>query len=147
LWESNLELTGITPELDLYDEAWPIWTHQEQVPPAKFVFDDDGRRGIAIDSMIAGGCIVSGSKVHHSLLFPRVRVHSYCEINDSVVFPNVEIGRHCKIRKALIDRYCKIPEGTVIGYDAAEDKKRFHVSPKGVVLVTPDMLGQDEVYG
>lgn len=147
LWESNLELTNVSPELDLYDEAWPIWTHQEQVPPAKFVFDDNERRGIAIDSIIAGGCIVSGSTVRRSLLFPRVRVHSYCVIEDSVIYPNVEIGRNCKIRRALIDRYCKIPDGTVIGYDAEEDKKRFHVSPKGVVLITPEMLGQEEHYG
>ena len=143
LWEANLELTSVSPELDLYDEEWPIWTYQEQVPPAKFVFDDDGRRGFAVDSMIAGGCIVSGSIVRHSQLFPRVRVHSYCEITDSVLFPNVEVGRNCKIRKALIDRYCKIPEGTVIGYNEEDDRKRFHVSPKGVVLVTPEMLDED----
>jgi glucose-1-phosphate adenylyltransferase len=142
LWEANLELTSVTPELDLYDAEWPIWTHQEQVAPAKFVFDDDGRRGFAVDSLIAGGCIVSGSTVRHSLLFPRVRVHSYCEITDSVLFPNVEIGRNCKIRKALIDRRCKIPAGTVIGYDAAEDARRFFVSPKGVVLVTPEMFDE-----
>jgi glucose-1-phosphate adenylyltransferase len=141
LWEANLELTSVTPELDLYDAEWPIWTHQEQVAPAKFVFDDEGRRGYAVDSLIAGGCIVSGSTVRHSLLFPRVRVHSYCEITDSVLFPSVEVGRNCKIRKALIDRRCKIPEGTVIGYDAEADRKRFFVSPKGVVLVTPEMLG------
>lgn len=143
LWEANLELTSVSPELDLYDEEWPIWTYQEQVPPAKFVFDDDGRRGFAVDSMIAGGCIVSGSIVRHSQLFPRVRVHSYCEISDSVLFPNVEVGRNCKIRKALIDRYCQIPEGTVIGYNEEDDRKRFHVSPKGVVLVTPEMLDED----
>jgi glucose-1-phosphate adenylyltransferase len=143
LWEANLELIGISPELDLYDESWPIWTHQEQVPPAKFVFNDDNRRGLAVDSMIAGGCIVSGSTVRHSLLFPRVRVHSYSEISDSVLFPSVDVGRHCRIRKALIDRYCKIPDGTVIGYDLEEDRKRFHVSPKGVVLVTPEMLDED----
>ena len=143
LWEANLELTSVSPELDLYDEEWPIWTYQEQVPPAKFVFDDDGRRGFAVDSMIAGGCIVSGSIVRHSQLFPRVRVHSYCEITDSVLFPNVEVGRNCKIRKALIDRYCKIPEGTVIGYNEEDDRRRFHVSPKGVVLVTPEMLDED----
>lgn len=143
LWEANLELSGISPELDLYDESWPIWTHQEQVPPAKFVFDDDNRRGLAVDSMIAGGCIISGSTVRHSVLFPRVRVHSYSEITDSVLFPSVEVGRKCKIRKALIDRYCKIPDGTVIGYDLEADRKRFHVSPKGVVLVTPEMLDED----
>lgn len=143
LWEANLELASVSPELDLYDESWPIWTYQEQVPPAKFVFDDEGRRGLAVDSMIAGGCIVSGSTVRHSLLFPRVRVHSYSEITDSVLFPSVEVGRKCRIRKALIDRYCKIPDGTVIGYDEEEDKKRFYVSPGGVVLVTPEMLDED----
>lgn len=147
LWEANLELADVNPELDLYDAAWPIWTNQEQVAPAKFVFDDDGRRGYAVDSLVAGGCIISGSYVKHSILFPRVRVHSYCEITDSVLFPSVVVGRNCKIRKALIDRRCKIPEGTVIGYDLEADKARFFVSPKGVVLVTPDMLGQDDVYG
>ncbi|HEY7886166.1 MAG TPA: glucose-1-phosphate adenylyltransferase [Cellvibrionaceae bacterium] len=140
LWQANLELTGITPELDLYDEQWPIWTYQEHVPPAKFIFDDDGRRGMAVDSMIAGGCIVSGSKISHSLLFPRVRVHSYSEITDSVLFPKVEVGRNCKINKALIDRSCVIPEGMVIGHNPEEDKKRFYISPEGVVLVTPEML-------
>lgn len=140
LWEANLELTNVTPELDLYDAEWPIWTHQEQVAPAKFVFDDEGRRGFAVDSLIAGGCIVSGSAIRHSLLFPRCRVHSYCEITDSVLFPSVEVGRNCKIRKALIDRRCIIPDGTVIGYDEEADRKRFFVSPKGVVLVTPEML-------
>lgn len=144
LWEANLELIGVSPELDLYDESWPIWTHQEQVPPAKFVFNDENRRGLAVDSMIAGGCIVSGSAIRHSLLFPRVRVHSFSEISDSVIFPNVEIGRNCRIHKALIDRYCKIPDGMVIGHDLDADRKRFHVSPKGVVLVTPEML--DEEY-
>lgn len=143
LWEANLELTSVSPELDLYDEDWPIWTYQEQVPPAKFVFDDEGRRGFSVDSMIAGGCIVSGATVRHSLLFPRVRVHSFCEITDSVLFPNVEVGRNCRIRKALIDRYCVIPEGTEIGYDLEEDRRRFHVSPKGVMLVTPEMLDED----
>ncbi|WP_339897940.1 glucose-1-phosphate adenylyltransferase [uncultured Gilvimarinus sp.] len=143
LWQSNLELTGITPELDLYDSEWPIWTYQEHVPPAKFVFDDSGRRGMAVDSMVAGGCIVSGAVVRHSLLFPRVRVNSYSEVVDSVLFPSVEIGRNCKIKKALIDRDCVIPEGTVIGFDEAADRERFYVSPAGVVLVTPDMLSGD----
>ncbi|MDO3382472.1 glucose-1-phosphate adenylyltransferase [Gilvimarinus algae] len=142
LWQSNLELTGITPELDLYDAEWPIWTYQEHVPPAKFIFDDSGRRGMAVDSMVAGGCIVSGSVVRHSLLFPRVRVNSFSEVTDSVLFPSVEVGRNCKIKKALIDRSCVIPAGTEIGYDEAADRERFYVSPGGVVLVTPDMLNQ-----
>ncbi|MDO3385596.1 glucose-1-phosphate adenylyltransferase [Gilvimarinus sp. SDUM040013] len=142
LWKSNLELTGIVPELDLYDDEWPIWTYQEHVPPAKFIFDDSGRRGMAVDSMVAGGCIVSGSTVRHSLLFPRVRVHSYAEVIDSVLFPKVDIGRHCKIKKALIDRDCVIPEGMEIGYDEKRDSERFYVSPGGVVLVTPEMLAK-----
>ncbi|MCP8898444.1 glucose-1-phosphate adenylyltransferase [Gilvimarinus xylanilyticus] len=143
LWKSNLELTGITPELDLYDGEWPIWTYQEHVPPAKFIFDDGGRRGMAVDSMVAGGCIVSGATVRHSLLFPRVRINSYSEVTDSVLFPNVEVGRNCKIKKALIDRACIIPANTEIGYDEQADRERFYISPEGVVLVTPDMLNQD----
>jgi len=114
------------------------------VPPAKFVFDDEGRRGQAIDSMVAGGCIVSGAKVQHSLLFPRVHVDSYSEITDSVLFPKVQVGQNCRIKRALIDRGCVIPDGFEIGYDLEADRKRFHVSPKGVVMVTPEML--DEGY-
>ncbi len=147
LWEANLELTGITPELDMYDSEWPIWTYQEQVPPAKFVFDDEGRRGNAVDSMIAGGCIVSGAQIYHSLLFPRVRVHSYSEVTDSVLFPRVDVGRNCRIRHALIDRGCQIPPGTEIGFNLEEDRKRFHVSAKGVVLVTPEMLDEGYPHG
>lgn len=147
LWQANLELIGVSPELNLYDSQWPIWTYQEQLPPAKFVFDDDKRRGMAVDSMVAGGCIVSGALVRHSLLFSQVCVHSYARVEDSVILPDVEIGRSCQIRKALIDRGCRIPEGTRIGFDDAEDRKRFHVSPKGVVLVTPEMLQQDYPHG
>ncbi|MBY6032334.1 glucose-1-phosphate adenylyltransferase [Marinobacter daepoensis] len=147
LWQANLELIGISPELNLYDSAWPIWTYQEQLPPAKFVFDDDNRRGTAVDSMVAGGCIVSGAHVRHSLLFSQVQVHSFCEVEDAVVFPDVDIARRCHIRKAVIDRGCRIPEGTRIGFDRAADEKRFHVSPGGVVLVTPEMLGQDYPHG
>jgi glucose-1-phosphate adenylyltransferase len=142
-WEANMELIGISPELNLYDSEWPIWTYQQQVPPAKFIFDDDGRRGMAVDSMVSGGCIVSGSIVRHSLLFTKVRVHSFCEIEDSVVFPGVDIARRCKIRRAVIDRGCNIPEGMQIGYDEEEDRKRFHVTAKGIVLVTPEMLGEE----
>lgn len=142
-WQANLELIDVTPELNLYDADWPIWTYQEQLPPAKFVFDDDGRRGTAVDSMVAGGCVVSGSLVRHSVLFSNVRVHSFCEISDSVIFPGVDIARNCKIKNAILDRGCQLPEGSVIGFNLDEDRKRFHVSEKGVVLVTPEMLGQD----
>jgi len=141
-WEANIELTKVSPELNMYDEEWPIWTYQEQLPPAKFVFDDEDRRGMAIDSLVSGGDIISGAAVRRSLLFSRVFVHSYAEVEDSVILPNVEIGRHCRIRRAVIDKNCKVPEGTVIGHDPAEDRKRFHVTEKGICLVTPEMLGQ-----
>ena len=145
-WASNLELIGVTPELNLYDDAWPIWTYHSQLPPAKFVFDDDDRRGMAVDSMVSGGCVVSGALVRHSLLFSNVRVNSYSTVKDSVVLPDVEIGRHCHIEKAIIDQGCQIPEGTVIGKDPVEDAKRFHVTPNGVALVVPEMLGQELHY-
>ncbi|NOY16271.1 MAG: glucose-1-phosphate adenylyltransferase, partial [Gammaproteobacteria bacterium] len=141
-WEANLELIGVTPEFNLYDEEWPVWTYQEQLPPAKFIFDSDERRGMAVDSMVSGGCIISGALVRHSLLFSNVCVNSYSKIESSVVLPNVSIGRNSKISHAVIDKGCKIPDGTVIGEDIEEDQNRFYVSPNGVVLVTPDMLGQ-----
>ncbi|XKH00860.1 glucose-1-phosphate adenylyltransferase [Marinobacter nauticus] len=147
LWQANMELIDVSPELNLYDLDWPIWTYQEQLPPAKFIFNDADRCGTAVDSMLAGGCIVSGAKIRHSLLFSQVHVHSYSTVEDSVVFPDVEIGRHCEIRSALIDRGCRIPEGTRIGFDREQDEARFHVSPKGIVLVTPEMLGQDYPHG
>ena len=142
-WEANIELVDVTPELNLYDEEWPIWTYQEQLPPAKFVFNDDDRRGMAVDSMVSGGCVISGSKVRHSLLFSDVKVHSFCEIIDSVVMPDVVINRHCRLKKVLIDKGCIVPEGMVIGENFEEDAKRFYVTPRGVVLVTPEMLGQE----
>ncbi len=141
-WEANMDLTNITPELNMYDEDWPIWTYQEQLPPAKFVFDDDGRRGVAIDSLISGGNIISGATVRRSLLFSQVRVHSYATVEDAVILPKVDIGRHARLRRVIIDKHCRIPPGMVVGYDEAEDRKRFHVSEKGIVLITPEMLGQ-----
>jgi glucose-1-phosphate adenylyltransferase len=142
-WQANMELVEPTPSLNLYDPRWPIWTFQEQLPPAKFVFDDDDRRGMAIDSMVSSGCIISGSSVRKSLLFSNVRVHSYSEIEQAVVLPDVEIRRHCKLKKVIIDRGCVIPEGSVIGHDRNEDIRRgFRVTAKGVTLVTREMLGQ-----
>lgn len=141
-WEANLELIGVTPELNLYDKTWPIWTYQEQLPPAKFIFDEDERRGMAVDSMVSGGCIISGAQVRHSLLFSNVTVDCFSEIDSSVVLPDVTIGKNCRIHHAIIDKQCVIPDGMIIGLDEAEDRKRFSISPKGVVLVTPDMLGQ-----
>ena len=142
-WKANLELIGVLPELNLYDETWPIWTYQEQLPPAKFIFDDEERRGMALDSMVSGGCVISGAVVRHSLLFSNVRVNSYTELQDVVALPDVSFGRDCRITKAIIDKGCELPEGTVIGEDAEADAERFYVSPNGVVLVTPEMLGQE----
>ena len=141
-WEANMELTKVTPELNLYDDDWPIWTHQEQLPPAKFVFDDDGRRGMAVDSLVSGGDIISGALVRHSLLFSRVHVHSYAEIEDSVILPDVHIGRRARLLRVVMDKHCRVPDGVTIGYDIEADRKRFHVSENGVTLVTPEMLGQ-----
>ena len=142
-WEANIDLTKVVPELNLYDRSWPIWTHQEQLPPAKFVFDDDDRRGMGVDSVVSGGCIVSGSLVRRSLLSSNVRVHGYCTIEDSVVLPNVEIGERCVVKKAVIDKHCRLPPGTKVGVDPEEDRRRFHVTEKGIVLVVPEMLGQN----
>jgi len=143
-WEANLELIGVTPPLNLYDKNWPIWTYQEQLPPAKFVFDDDDRRGMAVDSMVSGGCVISGSRVRHSLLFSNVRVNSFALVEDSVVLPDVTIGRYCRIRRAVIDRFCDLKEGTVIGYDPEADRAAgFFVSEGGVTLVSPEMLSQN----
>lgn len=141
-WEANLELIGVTPELNLYDNKWPIWTHQEQLPPAKFVFDDKDRRGMAVDSMVSGGCLISGARVRHSLLFSNVRVDHYSKVDSSVILPDVEIGKNCHISHAIIDKACIIPDGTEIGRNEEEDKQKYYVSPNGVVLVTPEMLGQ-----
>jgi len=140
-WAANLDLASITPELNMYDGNWPIWTYQEQLPPAKFVHNEDnGRRGQAVNSLVSGGCIVSGASVLNSVLFSNVLVRSFSEIEDSVVLPDVQINRHCRIRKAVIDRRCKLPEGLVIGEDPELDAERFYRSPNGVVLVTRDML-------
>lgn len=145
-WIANQELIGVTPELNLYDKDWPIWTYQVQLPPAKFVFDDDERRGIAIDSMVSGGCIVSGSTVRHSLLFSNVHVHSFANIEDSVILPNAEIGRHVRLKRTVVDEGCNLPPNLVIGEDLEEDARRFYVSPNGIVLVTAEMLGEGFTY-
>ena len=141
-WESNMELVSVAPELNLYDEEWPILTYHRQLPSAKFVFRDPGREGKALDSIVSGGCIISGATLVNSLLFSNVRVHSYSTVTDTVVLPEVVINRHCRVRRAIIDRGCVLPEGTVIGEDPEADAQRFRVTPKGVTLVTPEMLGQ-----
>ena len=142
-WRANMELIGVTPELNLYDQEWPIWTYQEQWPPAKFVFNDEGRRGMAVDSMVSGGCIISGATVRRSLLFSNVRVNSHSLVEDSVVLPGVTVGEKCRLRKVVIDKGCIIPDGTIIGEDRAQDRQRFDITPGGVVVVTPEMLGQE----
>jgi glucose-1-phosphate adenylyltransferase len=145
-WEANLDLTHVTPDLNLYDKDWPIWTHQEQLPPAKFVFDDEDRRGQALDSMVSGGCIISGATVRRSLLFSNVQVRSYSSIEDSVILPNVDIGRHVRLKRVVVDKSCIIPPGLVVGFDPLEDQKRFYVTDNGVTLITPEMLGQKIHY-
>jgi len=139
-YEANVELVRVSPELNIYDEQWPIWTYQEQLPPAKFVFDDEDRRGAAIDSMVSGGCIISGSRVSNSLLFSNVRVHDYSAIEGSVILPRVRVGERCVIRRAIIDEGALIPDDMQIGVDAEADRERFYVTEGGVVLVTSAML-------
>ena len=142
-WEANMELVSKSPQLNLYDQDWPIWTYQIQSPPAKFVWDQEDRRGEAIQSMVSGGCIVSGARVQNSLLFSRVYVHSYSTVTESVVLPDVDIGENCRIEKAIIDAGAKIAPGTEIGVDLDADRERgFRVTKDGITLVTPDMLGQ-----
>jgi glucose-1-phosphate adenylyltransferase len=139
-YDANLELVHVRPELNIYDEDWPIWTYQVQQPPAKFILDEDGRRGMAVNSMVSGGCIISGAVVRESLLFSDVRVEERTSIDRSVILPHAEIGRGCSITHAIVDEGCEVPDGMRIGADRAEDERRFHVTDNGVVLVTADML-------
>jgi glucose-1-phosphate adenylyltransferase len=139
-WEANLDLTTVTPALNLYDTNWPIWTYQAQLPPAKFVFDSDTRRGFAADSLVSGGCIISGATVRRSLLFSNVRVNSYCVVEDTVILPDCDIGRHARLQKCIVDQGCTIPPGLVVGEDPELDAKRFDRTDKGVTLITADML-------
>ena len=138
-WDANIDLTATDPLLNLYDTNWPIWTYQPQLPPAKFVHNHDDRRGAAIESLVSGGCIVSGS-VLRSVLFSSARVHSYATVSWSVLLPGVQVGRHARITRAVIDRDCTIPDGMVIGEDAAADAARFERTDSGITLVTRDML-------
>ncbi len=139
-WEANLDLISVTPSLNIYDQSWPIFTYQEQLPPAKFVFDRDDRRGTAVDSLVTSGCIVSGSTVRQSLLFYNVRVNSFSTIEQAVVLPECTIGRNVRLNKVVVDRGCKIPDGLVVGEDPEEDAKRFYRTPNGVTLICqPDL--------
>ena len=139
-YDANIELVHVTPELNLYDEEWPIWTYQRHLPPAKFVLDEDGRRGIAINSLVSDGCIVSGARIEQSLLSSNVRVDERSNVFRSVMLPNVKVGMDCTVRNAILDEGCDVPSGTQIGVDRIADSQRFHVTSNGVVLVTPDML-------
>jgi glucose-1-phosphate adenylyltransferase len=139
-WSANIDLVSPVPSLDIYDRNWPIWTYQQQFPPAKFVFDDEDRRGMAVDSMVSGGCIISGATVRRSLLFSNCRVNSYAQTSGAVLLPDVEVGRGARLTKVVVDRGCHIPEDLVIGEDAELDAKRFYRSEQGVVLVNADML-------
>jgi glucose-1-phosphate adenylyltransferase len=141
-YDANIELVHVAPELNLYDEEWPIWTYQLHQPPAKFVLDEIGRRGTAINSMVSGGCIISGAVVDQSLLFSNVRVEERSSIVRAVVLPNVKIGAGCTVKQAILDENCEIPDGMQIGVDPVADAARFSVTGKGVVLVTPDMLAK-----
>ena len=139
-WQANIDLTDFVPKLDLYDNAWPIWTYAEIVPPAKFIHDEDGRRGMAVSSLVSGDCIVSGSSVSNSLLFTGVRTHSFSSLDYSVVLPYVTVGRHASLKNCVIDRGVVIPEKLVVGEDPVEDVKWFRRTDSGIVLVTQDML-------
>jgi glucose-1-phosphate adenylyltransferase len=133
-----MDIASVSPVFNLYDSAWPMRTRVRQYPPAKFVFGEPGRTGMAINSIVSAGCIVSGAVVRNSVLSQDVRVNSYSELDSSIVFSHVNIGRHCRIKKAIIDRDVHLPEGTVIGYDQAEDKKNYFVTPSGLTVVTRD---------
>ena len=141
-WEANMELTRVTPALNLYDEKWPIWTYQEQLPPAKFVLVNQELQGAAMESLVSGGCVISGATVRRSLLFSNVRIESQAEIEDSVILPQVHVGHHVRLRRVVVDKRCRIPDGLSIGFDIGQDHTRFHVTERGVTLVTPEMLGQ-----
>jgi glucose-1-phosphate adenylyltransferase len=139
-WESNIELTAVTPALDLYDSDWPIWTYSELTAPAKFVHDEESRRGNAISSLVSGGCIVSGTSLRRSLLFTGVRTHSYSTIEEAIILPHVQVGREVNISKVVIDRGVRIPDGLVVGQDPELDAKRFRRTDQGVCLITQPMI-------
>lgn len=141
-WKANLDLASVTPELDMYDRNWPIRTHMEPLPPAKFVQDRSGSHGMTMNSLVSGGCIISGSVVVNSVLFSRVRINSFCHIDASVLSPDVVVGRSCRLHRCVIDRACELPEGTVIGENPEDDARRFYRSEEGIVLVTRTMLAK-----
>jgi glucose-1-phosphate adenylyltransferase len=139
-YAANIDLTDVVPELDIYDHDWPIWTYSPMAAPAKFVHDEPGRRGVAISSVVAGGCIVSGASLRKSLLFTGVRVHSYASVEGAVILPDVEIGRGARLRNVIIERGTRIPEGLQVGWDADLDAQRFRVTGKGICLINQRMI-------
>ena len=139
-WEANIDLTDVTPQLDIYDRSWPLWTYSELTPPAKFVHDDEGRRGSATSSLVSGDCIISGSTLRRSLIFTGVRAHSYSSLEEAVVLPSCTIGRGASLKRVVIDHGVHIPEGLVVGEDPALDAQRFRRSEKGICLITRDMI-------
>ena len=141
-WQANVDLTDVVPALDLYDRSWPIWTYAELTAPAKFVYNDEGRRGTAVDSLVAGDCIVSGSAVNRSLLSTGVRVNSYAKVEEAVILPYVNIGRSARLKKAVVDRGVRIPEGLVVGEDPKSDAERFRRTDEGVCLITQKMIDE-----
>ena len=139
-WQANIDLTNFKPELDLYDNTWPIWTYSELTPPAKFIHNEEGRRGQAVSSMVSGGCIISGSALEECLLFTGVRTHSYSELTRVVAMPYCDIGRNARLTNVVVDRGVRIPEGLVVGEDPEEDAKRFRRTDNGVCLITQKMI-------
>jgi glucose-1-phosphate adenylyltransferase len=139
-WEANVDLTGVLPPLDLYDRNWPIWTYAELTPPAKFVHDEDGRRGNAVASLVSGGCIVSGGTLWRSLLFTGVTTHSYSQVREAVVLPYANIARSARLSRVVVDRGVQVPEGLVVGEDPVLDGKRFRRTDKGICLITQPMI-------
>ena len=143
-WASNIDLTDLVPELDLYDRSWPIWTYAEITPPAKFVHDEDGRRGEAVTSLVSGGCIISGAALRRSLLFTGVHLHSYARVENAVILPYVDVGQGARLRNVVIDRGVQIPDGLVVGEDPEFDAKRFRTTQQGVSLITQPMIDRLE---
>jgi len=139
-WSSNIDLTDVLPELDLYDRSWPIWTYAEITPPAKFVHDDEGRRGEAVTSLVSGGCIISGAAIRRSLLFTGVHVHSFAKVENAVILPYVKLGEGARLLNVVIDRGVRIPDGLVVGEDPELDAKRFRTTPQRICLITQSMI-------
>jgi glucose-1-phosphate adenylyltransferase len=147
-YEANMDLVAVTPVFNLYDREWPLRTNALQLPPAKFIFSEDGKRmGVALDSTVSHGCVISGGRVQHSVLSHGVRLECYSEVEDSILFPDVTVGRHARVRGAIIDTGVVIPEGTVIGFDAESDRERFTVTEKGRIVVTSTDLKCDQLRG